>query len=118
MDLKVLEGKVAISIEGLDEFSYEVYINTACGKRYKFYHEQDCCENVCLVDFEGDPKDFENALIVEASESSKYAEEDEISEDSGTWTFYNIQTTKGSLWMRWLGESSGYYSESVDFIEC
>lgn len=73
-----------------------------------------------MQDFEGDEDDILGGLVVSAEERSNSGDED--SEDkpyeyceSFTWTFYDIQTTKGSLWLRWLGESNGYYSESVYF---
>lgn len=82
------------------------------GEHYRFYHIQDCCEGVSITDICGDLSDLVGQPILVA--------EEEISEgqqgfNSTTWTFYKFATIKGSVTVRWLGQSNGYYSESVDF---
>ena len=61
----------------------------------------------------------EPLLMAEESTSGKHPEGYTPSEyeESFTWTFYKFATRKGYVDVRWLGESNGYYSESVDFDE-
>lgn len=103
-----LIGKVIVEVSGLEEYSNEVHIRTT-EEVYTFYHEQDCCEVVLLEDYEMDG-DLNGATILSAEEVESGYED---ACESGTWTFYKVETTKGGLWMRWLGESNGYYSEAV-----
>lgn len=79
-------------------------------------HEQNCCEGVVLEDVTGDLNDLIGTPILEAREDVNDNPELEDKWDSQTWTFYNLRTQKGYVSLRWVGESNGYYSESVDFF--
>jgi hypothetical protein len=111
VDINVLVGKMIAGIEGLKQYSNEVLIHTVCGATFTFYHDQNCCECVTLEDYCLD-SELEGAWILKAEKVCSNAEDDVC--ESGTWTFYKIETDKGGLWMRWLGESNGYYGEGVD----
>lgn len=121
-EITELVGKVITKVDGLEEGSEYVTFHTQCGKLYQLYHEQDCCECVDLQDFEGDEEDIVGGIVVSAEERTNEGDEEFSNKPSAhcesfTWTFYDIQTTKGSLWLRWLGESNGHYSEDVYFRE-
>lgn len=110
-----LKGMVFTNISGMKEGSEEVVFKTLCGKVFKMHHYQDCCEEVYLCDVCGDVEDLLNSPIIHFEERTEVGEETEYT--SSTYTFYDIQTTKGSVNLRWFGESNGYYSEDVDFVE-
>ena len=133
-EIKDLIGKVLTEIKKTDD---EIIFICNDDTSYKMYHSQDCCESVSIEDINGDLEDligtpillaeevsneeFENAFAskfkkVEGSYSKK-DEEGNYEPESCTWTFYKLATIKGYVDIRWFGESNGYYSESVDFIQ-
>ncbi len=97
----------------------ELIFETTDGKRYRMYHAQDCCESVNIEDIAGDLTDLLGSpiLLAEEVESNENPEGvlKEYQDECFTWTFYKLATIKGSVTIRWYGESNGYYSESVDF---
>ena len=86
-----------------------------CGRRWRMYHQQDCCEQVEIEELVGELDDLVGAPILVAEErvnegKLKYG-------DTETWTFYELATIRGSVTLRWYGTSNGYYSERVHFEE-
>lgn len=114
--VSALLGLTLTSVAGMEDGSPEVTFTSSCGRQFGMYHEQDCCETVLLEDVEGDVDDLIGQPITLAEECEGVAEAPEYAE-SYTYTFYRIATAKGWVVLRWLGESSGYYSEGVDFGE-
>lgn len=84
------------------------------GTQFEFYHDQDCCEHVSIEDITGDLQDLVGSPIWKADEAvSEPTDGEHPVYDSATWTFYTFRTMKGTVTVRWLGSSNGYYSESV-----
>ena len=96
----------------------EIVFTCASGNIFKMHHIQDCCESVTIEDICGDLNDLVGSIVLNAEESTSGENPEGVKpdyQDSFTWTFYKIDTTKGSVTIRWYGDSNGYYSESVDF---
>jgi hypothetical protein len=115
-DFNVLNGLTISSVDGLSIGSGSVTFNTSDGV-FKLLHFQDCCESVSIADIVGDIADLNDALVINASEDSNADGDPPECPDSYTWTYYNIQTNKGHVQIRWLGESNGYYCETAFFIK-
>lgn len=83
-------------------------------RTYQIEHQQDCCESVWFDNMVGDKNNiigFPITLAEEDSQSSK------TSWGSKTTTSFFLETEKGRLELHWLGESNGYYNESVSFFK-
>ena len=93
-DLEEMVGKTIYSITGLEENSEEVIFEMTNGEKHTFYHHQDCCESVNLIDFVGYPDDLIGAVIL--SSGIAYGEQTELEDGSETWSFYKIETNKES----------------------
>lgn len=116
MDISILKGKILSKID--KEGSTEIIFTTNEGQNYCLGHIQDCCESVAIDDIEGNLDDLIGEEIIQAEEITNIeARELEHEPESFTWTFYKLATKKGFVTIKWLGESNGYYSESVDFYQ-
>jgi hypothetical protein len=91
------------------------------GREWVLYHSQDCCESVNIEDITGNLDDLVGAPLTVSREDNSPDPVDAFKDrgytpESFTWTFYSFATRKGHVVVRWLGESNGYYSESVSFV--
>jgi hypothetical protein len=115
-----LKGKTITSIQGSNSDDSDTIITTSDGSIYTLTHIQDCCENVRVYGSVGNIDDVLNEEVIAAEDTNpmdnpnapdyKYYE-------SATWSQFRIVTNKGSFEIWWLGESNGYYSETVSVIK-
>ena len=110
--VELLLGRIVTHINNDGE---QIDFHCDTGRKFKMYHQQDCCENVSVEEVIGDLDDLIGTPIILAEERSQ--QDPNPSDGSGTWTFYELRTIKGSVTIRWYGSSNGYYSEDVDFCE-
>ncbi len=115
-----LKGKTITSIQGSNSDDSDTIITTSDGSSYTLTHIQDCCEHVRVYGTVGNIDDVLNEEVIAAEDTNpmdnpnapdyKYYE-------SATWSQFRIVTNKGSFEIWWLGESNGYYSETVSVIK-
>lgn len=113
-----LAGHTLKAVENKDD--EQIVFTLEDGSRYRLYHGQNCCESVTVEDICGDLSDLVGHPLLVAEEATSDKNPEGVTKEyqsSFTWTFYKLATIKGSVTIRWYGESNGYYSESVDFAE-
>ena len=111
MEFADLKGLVLDKIE-VGEHREVMRLVASDGRKFVMEHDQDCCENVQIEDICGDLEDLLGSPILRAEERT---EEITGSDELSQYTFYELATIKGSVTIRWLGESNGYYGVEVTF---
>lgn len=109
-----LKGKTITQIEGMLRGSSCVQLTTSDGARYRMWADTYSRGQVQLEDVCGDILDLVETPICVAEARTMRGPSHH---SSSTWTFYELATMRGSVTLRWLGTSNGYYSESVNFEE-
>jgi hypothetical protein len=116
--VSVLLGQTITKIEKVGSEAVRFYTESGLG--LEMNHEQDCCEKVYLEDICGDLEDLIGSPILQAEESTSADTPGDVQvpkygwDEATLWTFYRFATIKGSVVLRWFGESNGYYSVDVD----
>lgn len=119
MELSELIGKTLIKAERVDNLGYSndegFLFVTGTGDRYGLFHSQECCESVNIEDVSGDLSDLIGSPILVAEERHEDVPGKDTTYDVWEWTFYEFRTLKGSVTIKFEGNSNGYYGTSADF---
>ena len=106
----------------VDETKNQIVITTQSGRQFRIYHDQDCCEQVEIVESQdGDGQLV--TLIGKKIEGVEVELEEDVDpppfEDCDSWTRTKIsfRTNSETVISRWIGTSNGYYSESITINE-
>lgn len=112
-----LIGEVFTDVSGKRQD--EEFILTNDNFYVAIYVPDDCCNQGWLEDVDGDIKDLLESPITMFEEVGSrerdigYDSENHY-QDSCTWTYYKIGSEKGSVTLRFVGTSNGYYCERAD----
>jgi hypothetical protein len=105
-----LTGKTVILVRGAHPYSSSVEFFFSDLTRMTLDHAQSCCETVLVEEVIGDVRD----LIGRPLLLSEEVVSDDPEDFQTTATWYKFVTNSGSVTIRWLGRSNGYYSQAVD----
>ena len=117
VEFSTLKGEVLTDVD-IDAKGESILLTTQSGKVFRIYHEQDCCEHVCICDTQGRFHDIIGKVITEASHIEKdKGDPPPKYPDSWTRTEFVFKTDDTTVISKWIGESNGYYSESVQIAD-
>ncbi len=117
LDIAELVGETLTHID-VDDDSRSVLLTTASGRQLLIDHQQDCCEEVRLMDMDGNWVDLIGKPILWATEDVDHNGDPEPEIPAcWTWTHLTFKVDDATVVSKWLGESNGYYSEEIRLSE-
>jgi hypothetical protein len=113
--IESLVGETLTYID-IDDDEGKIMLTTESGRQFMIHHYQDCCEVVRMESTEGDWDALIGKVIEIATHEEEEGPERQYS-DHVTETTLTFKVDGATIISRWIGESNGYYSESVDIEE-
>jgi len=86
-DFANMVGATMVKVTGAEKGSESMTFHAEDGRRFTFFHSQDCCESVDIEDVCGDVDDLVGSPIVYAEEVSNRAREARLDRLSSEHTF-------------------------------
>ncbi len=118
---ETMKGKTIIEIEDGQIGDEHMQFIMEDGSKYDLRYDHDCCASATIEDICGDLQDIIGSPLLVAevvvNDGDEDGDEDGDNYGTHTWTFYKLDTIKGGVTIRWLGESNGYYSERVTCVK-
>ena len=117
--MQKLKELTNLIVDSIDDTGHEIVIKTQCDRTFVLYHDQDCCESVYIYDTKGNLNDLVGKQLKEVDWHYPELSDTDLDEPCDSYTLTDIVfiTDDMTVISRWIGESNGYYSESVDLKE-
>lgn len=80
-------GVTMVKVTGHEQGSDSMIFHADDGRRFVFYHQEDCCESVCIEDLCGDVEDLVGSPLLVAEEVSSATREARLDRLSSNHTF-------------------------------
>ena len=117
-----LDTLLGVTLEHVELFDAGVQMTSVNGDKFVLMHEQDCCEEVYLLDWD-DLDCLVGSPIVLAEEVSNQWHSGiplppgNTSNSEEEWTFYKIGTLKGTCTFRFYGRHNGCYAVNAKLYQ-
>jgi hypothetical protein len=104
-------------IAAIDQLGDEILVTSASGRRWRIWHEQDCCESASLESTDGDLSSLVGKCVEIDHDAEPMGDPPPQYPESWTRTKITFRADGDTVVTRWLVESNGYYGEEISISE-